>query len=231
MNRIQFIIAGWHFEEFPEFIEELLRVDQNSASIFWSCHRQPSKVIQDSFEYKVFPNLGLEDGAYQQALDYLDLEDDVLLFLLHDDIIIKNWQFVNTIADVLFQKSEVKFFGNGRNYPASLSMSYMPLGKPLKSFIKQESLHLFDRDLHSIPTLRESFVATLRGSLRYIHDFEVVWQSPPSDGHIGGIGNLQQTLLAYKIMRVFGNSAIRYLSSTYLDSNFLYEVPRGKRQN
>ena len=46
--------------------------------------------------------------------------------------------------------------------------------------------------------------------------------------HIGGIGNLQQTLLGYKITKVFGPEKIAYLSNTYQDSNYLYECARGK---
>ena len=75
-------------------------------------------------------------------------------------------------------------------------------------------------------------LCTTRKHLKQIHDFEVIWEEPVPDEngkfHIGGIGNLQQTMLGYKITKVFGPSKIAYLSNTYQDSNFLYECARGK---
>ena len=117
--KIQFIIVGWHFEAFPEFIDGLLELQNTNSefiNIFWSCHKEPSQRIKDNFQYKVFPNLGLEDGAYQQALDYLNLDDDTILFLMHDDIIVKDWNFINICINAL--QTGMAFVGNGMNYPA-----------------------------------------------------------------------------------------------------------------
>ena len=83
--KIQFIVVGWHYDAIQELIDELIELQQTNSelmNIFWSCHKEPSQRIKDNFKYKVFPNLGLEDGAYQQALDYLDLADDTILFLM-----------------------------------------------------------------------------------------------------------------------------------------------------
>ena len=58
---IQFIIVGWHFENFPDFISSLLEIKNNNpevVKVFWSCHKEPSQRIKDNFDYKVFPNLG-----------------------------------------------------------------------------------------------------------------------------------------------------------------------------
>ena len=82
--KIQFIIVGWHFDNFPELIEgldQLQKTNSELINIFWSCHREPSEKVKQNFKYKVFPNLGLEDGAYQQALDYLDIEDDTIFLV------------------------------------------------------------------------------------------------------------------------------------------------------
>ena len=40
----------------------------------------------------------MEDGAYQQALDYLEIDDDTILFLLHDDLVIKDWEFIKLLV-------------------------------------------------------------------------------------------------------------------------------------
>jgi hypothetical protein len=112
--KLQFIIVGWHFENFPNLISELIELNKNEEiDIFWSCHREPSDRVKENFAYKVFPNLGLEDGAYQQALDYLELSDDTILFLMHDDIEVKDWDFINECLNRLQQGHA--FIGNGIN--------------------------------------------------------------------------------------------------------------------
>ena len=66
-KKLQFIIVGWHFEAFPEFVSELIELQANNKDaidIFWSCHKESSQRIKDYFNYKDFPKLGLEDGAY-----------------------------------------------------------------------------------------------------------------------------------------------------------------------
>lgn len=231
--KIQFLVVGWHYELYPELINDLIELNTNNdnINIFWTCHKEPSQKIKDNFDYKVFPNLGLEDGAYQQALDYLDISDDTILFLMHDDIIVKDWNFINICLDRLAQG--YAFIGNGINYP----LNFNPYGneKELKcmSYVKPESKYLFDKEQYTL-TIRESFICTTRKYLRDVHDFEVLWEEPVPDEHgkyhIGAIGNAQQTLLGYKITRVFGSNRISYLSDTYQDSDYLYECVRGNNE-
>ena len=128
--KIQFIIVGWHFDNFPELIEGLIQLKNDNPeliNIFWSCHKEPSETVKQNFEYKVFPNLGLEDGAYQQALDYLNLDEDTILFLMHDDIIVKDWSFINICLSKLSQG--FAFIGNGVNYPALFDPEEIVRGK------------------------------------------------------------------------------------------------------
>ena len=229
--KIQFIVVGWHFDNFPELIEGLNQLNEsnNAIDIFWSCHKEPSETVKTNFEYKVFPNLGLEDGAYQQALDYLDIDDETILFLIHDDLVIKDWNFINICLERI--NSDITFVGNGMNYAAVFDPQEIVRGKTAIEWEKPESQYLFKNKEHVL-TLRESFICTKRKYLKQIHDFEVIWEEPVPDEngkfHIGGIGNLQQTLLGYKITKVFGPEKIAYLSNTYQDSNYLYECARGK---
>ena len=231
--KIQFIIVGWHFEAFPEFIDGLIALQQDNSDvidIFWSCHKEPSERIKENFKYKVFPNLGLEDGAYQQALDYLTLEDDAILFLMHDDIIVKDWSFINICLSWLQQGAS--FIGNGMNYPAIFDPEEVVRGKKAIEWVKDDAKHLFNSK-DNVLTIRESFMCTLKKNFNNIFDFEVIWEEPIPDAegkvHIGGIGNLQQTMLGYKICKVFGSNTIMYLSNTYQDSIYLYECARGKQ--
>ena len=142
--KIQFIVVGWHFDNFPELIEGLKQLNEsnNAIDIFWSCHKEPSETVKTHFEYKVFPNLGLEDGAYQQALDYLNLDDDAILFLMHDDIIVKDWNFINICINALH--NGMAFVGNGMNYPAIFDPNEIVRNKKAIDWVKNECKHIFN---------------------------------------------------------------------------------------
>ena len=136
--KIQFIVVGWHFNEFPELVDQLIELNENNdtINIFWSCHKEPSKKVKENFKYKVFPNLGLEDGAYQQALDYLNLSDDTILFLMHDDLVVKDWGFINKCLEAL--NNGYKVVGNGINYPLTLNPNEVKRDKKLIEFVKED---------------------------------------------------------------------------------------------
>ena len=226
--KIQFIIVGWHFDAFPEFTDQLIELDKDNdlIDIFWSCHKEPSDKVKENFDYKLFPNLGLEDGAYQQALEYLNISDDTILFLMHDDLVIKDWEFINVCLEGL--NKGYKVIGNGINYPLLLDPNEVKReDQRYIDFVKDECKHLFDSPLDCY-TIRESFMCIKRGDLRQIGDFEVIWEDPSAKGEgPGGIGNTQQSLLGYKLTKVLGKNKITYLSDTYQDSKYLFECARG----
>ena len=227
--KIQFIVVGWHFDKYPDLVDDLINLqDENEIiDVFWSCHKTPTDKVKNNFDYKVFPNLGLEDGAYQQALDYLDISDDTYLFLLHDDLVIKDWRFIDICLHMLH--SGKKVIGNGMNYPLTLDPNEVkrePSDRYI-DFVKDECKHLFDSPMFCF-TIRESFMCIKRGDLKQIGDFEVVWEDPTSNGEgPGGIGNTQQSLLGYKLTKTFGKEGFAYLSNTYQDSEFIFECARG----
>jgi hypothetical protein len=225
--KIQFIVVGWHFDEFPELVDSLIELNKSNdiIDIFWSCHKEPSNIIKENFKYKVFPNLGLEDGAYQQALDHLDISDDTILFLMHDDLVVKDWGFISRCLEAL--NNGYKVVGNGINYPLQLDPNEVKRGKKLIDFVKEDCKSLFDKSLFCY-TIRESFMVIKRGDLKKIGDFEVIWEDPTSKGEgPGGIGNTQQSLLGYKLTKTFGTEKFAYLSNNYQDSNYLFECARG----
>ena len=116
------------------------------------------------------------------------------------------------------------------NYPANFNPNEVVRGKKCIEWVKDDAKHLFNY-IGTVLTIRESFICTTRGYLRDIFDFEVIWEEPKPDAngkfHIGGIGNLQQSMLGYKMQQVFGQNRIAYLSNTYQDSEYLYECARG----
>ena len=236
---IQFIISGWHFENFPEFATQLLQLEKENKNInvFWSCHREPNDFVKENFKYEVFPNYGLEDGAYQQALDYLNIEDDeTIIFFMHDDLYILDWYFIPVCVELL-DMGTAKFIGNGRNYPLEMSAcDVVKDGKTYRDFAKESTKDIFFREefknnIHT-ETIRESFICTKYKHIKEIGGFEVIWEEPYPDNngnyHIGAIGNIQQSMLGYKITQRFNGKGIFYLSDTYQKSKYIYECARGK---
>tara|TARA_R110001592_G_scaffold362984_2_gene679155 strand:+ start:155 stop:865 length:711 start_codon:yes stop_codon:yes gene_type:complete len=226
--KILMLIVGWHFDEYPEYVDQMIELNESNESIdvFWTCHKEPSEKIKSNFDYKVFPNLGLEDGAYQQALDHLEIEDDTILFCMHDDLIIKDWNFMNLCISALQQGYVV--VGNGMNYGLHLDPQEVKRDKRFIDMVKDECKYIFDMPL-DCKTIRESFMCIKRGDLRRIGDFEVIWEDPIAKGEgPGGIGNTQQALLGYKLTKVFGADKMTYLSHDHCDSKYLYECQRGQ---
>jgi hypothetical protein len=120
-----------------------------------------------------------------------------------------------------------KIVGNGINYPLQLDPFEVKRGKRYIDFVKDECKYMFDQSLFCY-TVRESFMCIKRGDLRQIGDLEVIWEDPISKGEgAGGIGNTQQSLLGYKLTKIFGKEKITYLSNTYQDSEYLFECARG----
>ena len=67
---------------------------------------------------------------------------------------------------------------------------------------------------------------TTRVDLKNIGDFEPTYEYV--ERPIGPAGNITQSLLGYKMTRVFGKDKFAYLSNSYSNSNYIYECLRGK---
>src|SRR3989304_7651483 len=100
MLKIQFIILGWHYSPI-EYQQELLELIESNKydnkveiRVFWVCKREPTQFIKDHFEYKIYPNEGLEWKGYTEGFNDLELDDETIVFFTHDDLKIKDWAFV-----------------------------------------------------------------------------------------------------------------------------------------
>jgi len=245
--KIQFIVVGWHMNQ-PSLIEGLATLQKNNpktVDVFWSCHREPTQEIQEKFKCKLFHNGGEECGAYDQAIDYLNLSEDTVCFFLHDDIIIKDWNFINVCIDLLSKGAKV--VGNCLDYPDNFDpfKSYDTGiteefdGKQFIDYVKPENRHLFTEQLF-IKKVRPSFICMTYQSVAQIGGFEPRKEAliPPTvtDGRVhyrgskglGKYGNLFPALVCYKMNKVLGSNNIAYLSNRYLDSPFVYELGRGE---
>ena len=251
--KIQFIITGWHFNQSSliDGLYELKEDNKETINVFWSCHREPTDEIKEKFDYKVFHNGGEECGAYDQAIDYLKIEDDTICFFLHDDLIIKDWNFVTVCIEKL---NTHKVIGNCRDY---MEVGFNPFkvteigiseefdGKTFKDYVKSENQHLFNESLN-ILKVRPSFICIKHEDVKAIGGFEPRKEAliPPITGvdewcesggphyrgtkGLGSFGNLFPALVCYKMNKVLGPNTITYLSDRYLDSDYIYELGRGE---
>ena len=73
--KIWFIVCGWYYDRIDEFYAPLKELEKQNEliNVFWACHGQPTPYIKENFNYKYFPDIGLSDTKYQQALDKLDV--------------------------------------------------------------------------------------------------------------------------------------------------------------
>ncbi len=249
---IQFIVTGWHYnqQETLEYLHELEKIN-HFISVFFSCHNEPIQYVKDKFKYEVFYNGGEECGAYEQAINHLKLDDDTIIFFLHDDLIIKDLGFIQLCIDKLNQGYKV--IGNGRDYDdlfdpyktTELGIKKEFDNATFKDYVKDENKHMFD-DVLPISKVRPSFICMTAGSVNQMGGFE-----PREDAYIppltepdewcpdggphyrgtkglGSFGNLFPALNCYKMNKIFGREKITWLSNTYVDSDYIYECQRGK---
>lgn len=241
--KIQFIVTGWHYNQ-DTLIDGLIEHYNNyeNVDVFYACHREPPQKIKDNLKWKLFPNLGMGDGGFQQAIDHLSIEDNTVCFFMQDDLIIKSWDFIDQCIERL--NGGYKFIGNCQNYPVVLNPDKRleKYDLTFKDFAKEESRHLYTDQLPCL-TIRGSFICCQYKTVRVMFGFEPIFHIPEiiqpiqkEDGTyatnkekgIGGIGNLILDLFSYKINKVWGHEAITYLSRKYLDSPYIYECARGQ---
>ena len=250
--KVQFIVVGWHMNQ-SSLIDGLyeLKETNDNINVFWTCHKEPTKEIKEKFEYKLFFNGGEECGAYDQAIEYLNLEDDTLCYFLHDDIIIKDWEFMNQCFELLNQGYKV--IGNCMDYTTEfdpytitkLGITEQFDGAYFKDYVKEENQHLFDKEPMLMSKVRPSFICIFYRDIKAIGGFEPrkeayippltekdEW-SPDGGPHyrgskgLGSFGNLFPALVCYKMNKILGSHTITHMSDTHLDSSFIYECGRG----
>ena len=87
--KIQFVVVGWYYNQ-DTLQEGLKSLNDNNdeINVFYSCHKEPTQYIKDNFDWKLFPNLGEEIVAYQQALEYLEennqIDSDTYCFFMNN---------------------------------------------------------------------------------------------------------------------------------------------------
>jgi len=253
--KIQFVVVGWYYNQdsLQDGLKELIE-NNNNINVFYSCHKEPTKFIKDNFNWKLFPNLGEEIVAYQQALDHLGLDEDTYYFFMNDDIIVKDWNFIEKCIEKLIQGFKV--VGNGHNpgFKAYNPLVTIPIGitkefdgKQSIDYAKDENKHFFTGPME-MNMARGSFLSIHSSTLKAIGEFKPrkeAWvpihinkngkpyyrgKEKEADTKLGGMssfGNLFPCLTVYKINKLYGKESITWLSKSYRNSEYLYELERG----
>jgi len=256
--RIKIIICGWWYDKFDhrenltEFIEGLIFLNESNDNIdiFWACHKEPIDLVKNNFEWKLYENVGLEWGAYNKAFDELKFEDDDYVFCIQDDMVIKDWGFVEACVSHL-SSDKIKIIGNGFNYPYDMKpqeearLSYW-LNRSVNSdnkkyanykwidYVRPENQHMFDETVSCL-SIRGSFLATRWKHIKLINGFEYVnvplCEGTKEDGTkfllTDPFGNTSLYLNAYKFSKYFGQSSFKWLSNIYRKSKWMIECGRG----
>jgi hypothetical protein len=225
-SNIKIIICGWWFDEFDSqqnqtsFIEELKFINDSNENIeiFWACHKEPINLVKNNFKWKLYENVGLEWGAYNKAFNDLDFEDDDFVFCIQDDMVIKDWGFIEICIKYL-SDDNIKIIGNGFNYPYNMSpneearLSYwLKTNDRWVDYVRPENQHMFNETIQCL-SIRGSFLATRWKHIKLINGFEYV-NAPLQNGVkedgtefvlIDPFGNTSLYLIAYILVQLHLN--------------------------
>ena len=245
----QVIVCGWYFDNFDDkegqtdYIEGLIELNKRSdVDVFYACHNDPPEVIQTNFRYELYPNIGLEWGAYNKAWQSLkeELDPDTHLLFIQDDIVVHDWIFVDIVSAALEQGAGV--IGNGPAYPwnfdptAEARLSFWLKTKDTwVDYVREENKHLYDR-LQLTYGVRGSFVSLKYSDMERINGFDYVdkpmQEGVKEDGRkfalIDPFGNTSMYMNGYKFGRILGDGKIKYLSNEYRKSKWMLECGRGQ---
>jgi len=254
--KIQFIIAGWHMNQ-DSLIDGLISIDKDNEwiDVFWSCHRDPAEKIKNNFKYKTFDNGAEEMGAYQQACDYLTLDNDTICFFMHDDLVVSDWGFIEECIYKI--EKGFKLVGNGKGEGFKAYDPFFEIKRGITEefddkrgidYVKDENKYLFEDKLE-MNMARVSFMCMKYKTVKEIGGFEPRKEAyiPPfvddngkpyyrGSEHLAGtktgglsiFGNLFPNLTVYKINKIFGKESITWIGNSYRDSRYIHECERGE---
>ena len=244
----QVIVCGWYYDEFDqktnqtEYIEGLIQLNQRpDVDVFYACHKDPPEIIESNFRYERYKNIGLEWGAYDKAWQSLkdELSQNTHLLFIQDDILIKDWRFVDIVSAALDAGAAV--VGNGPAYPwnfdpteeARLSF-WLKTNDTWVDYVKEENKHIYDKQQVTFG-VRGSFVSLKYEDMVKINGFDYVnkpmQMGVKDDGTefmlIDPFGNTSMYLNGYKFGRLLGNENVKYLGDHYRKSKYMIECGRG----
>jgi hypothetical protein len=217
MNTICFCLAGWHYNH--SFYTQISEIPD--SDVFVISHKNRSqipekikRIIQSDHIFSEM-NFGYDWGCYQQFIQKKIWKKYDYIFFLHDDMLIKNSNFVPHVIDLINDGAAV--VGNGinsnkRNWPQTHLFCYA------HSIWLPPSLS-FKHD-----TVRGSFIGMATQALKILENFEVCWDKNHSSIRFG---NHSLIATSGKIQHLFGGNAFSFLGKEYLTSPYILELERG----
>lgn len=210
-------VTGWYFD--PEFYKTVVEIPQTDVYVI--SHKKRSQVPKQIFEIinpkQLFfePNIGYDWGCYQQFYQKnIWLKYPYTVFM-HDDIIIKNHDFLEPCIALLEKHSVI---GNGRVAGERFDCpDYVPESYAHSSW-KPPSRQF----RHT--AVRGSFFMTSRDSLKRIRKFEVSWDLFRLTS---GLGNWSTRATCAKWQYLYGEKCFGFLSENYCESDYILELVRG----
>ena len=245
MDKIQFIVCGWWYDEFDkktgqtDFIKSLqyLNKENDNIDVFWTCHKKPPKIITENFEYQEYENIGLEWGAYHKAFTDLNLDNGTFNYYIQDDMIIHDWSFINVCMNHFKNNPKARVIGNGWNYPWEIDpLEEARLSYWLKTkdrwvdYARPENQHIYEEKLVCW-SMRGSFLTSKPEYIKEVGSFDYVNQPlitmPDGNDSRDPHGNTSEYLNGYKFTKVFGYEGMKYLSNQYRFSKYMIECGAG----
>ena len=245
---IQFIVIGWHYDpiDFYKGLNELKNLNPDEIKVHWVCRKEPPQFIKDNFSWKMYDNVGLEWKGYTDGFYDLEIDDETVVMFTHDDNQVKNWEFVNIVANNL-NNERFKVMGNGVNPGFVLDPNAIispgnteePFPYGSKYTWREIALNKeFFNDDQVLPcsNFRASFVSMKAKTFREMKGLE--WIKDPYDGAMkfpngkpdNRWANMCCNLNGYKITKLYGNRSIGFLSNTYKTSPWMDEWERGEKK-
>lgn len=216
-GRMAICVAGWHYNE--DFYAEVRSLSQ--SEVFVVSHRTRDLVPQYLFRYvapsHVFfePNFGYDWGCYQQFLSKNIWREFEYVVFMHDDIIIKDKDFLAPCIALLNEHAVV---GNGKHFdPRRDIPNYLPDSYAFSSW-KPPSR----RFQHF--GVRGSFFSTTRKALEQLGRFQVFWDPFRLTSRFG---NWSTRATCGKWEHLYGDRCFGFLSDKYCESEYIVELVRG----
>lgn len=219
MKTTAFCITGWHYP--PEFYQGLSGL--SSVDIYIVSHQKRRDM--PSFVFDLFTddqilirsNIGYDWGCYQQFISSDLWRQHEILFFMHDDIKIHNFNFVEE-TEKLLKDFAVVGNGRGKGGVSFTGVRSHPYAYAHSSW--KPASYDFQHQ-----TVRGSFFATTRSALEELRSFEVYWD--PFKIFIG-FGNWSTKASCGKMEATFGPDCFGYLSETFGSSEYIKEFVRGE---
>jgi SAM-dependent methyltransferase len=231
-EELTIVIVGWHFKNYnlyQDLIKEAMLYNNLKVNFYIASHSQPNKISESikcnlkkmGWKLLFFENKGWDWGAFQQFTIWQKQNEsltDYYLFL-HDDIIIKNKDFVGAFLNKIQNGAKVV----GNSFPSG----YPPIKKDWGIILPEV---MFWSQIKGFPINSKSW-GCVRGSCFFtVKDVieNILIRMPIKQGFHVGFGNWSCTIFGGLATDKYGENAIDYIGGKKeRESYYITEEFRG----